>query len=746
MTDTSQKHDPSNQEASRSLVPIARNSVPTRPPRVVHPAAESDTGLSPRRIIDAIRFWWKWALPAGIVLGTVASLTVYWLFVPKYEASAWIQIEEHVPFLAFESKDQGSSSKAFVATQIELLRSPMVVRPVIAERELIGLPELNKQDNPLEWLRRQIVVSRIGESELYSVSFTCSQPKAAARAVNAIVDSYFKQRKDDLQKRSEEVVNQLRSEVQWRSQEVEELRKSVREIAKQVTGRDPFKDGSDASATEAKPLADLLNQLINTEVEEIVLTKRLHSLESADLKRIAAVPESMIDAEIERNPKTLQFAEALADQNLHLSSILTSAAQGKDSSEYQRTADRVVQNQKAFETWKSELRSQTKARLEAQRLHDHHQAIAQLKAEIEKCQLTKSMLEERRVAELAKVQQSTGDSVTLMFEKDKLERAENVLDQISDRIVVLSTEQSAPRRVFERKTAEVPVAPVQSLPYLNALVALLAGLAAPFGLAVLKEQLTGRISTAENVEKSAHLAVLGEITALPTRSSKAKRLAPREHRAVQMFQESIEALRSSVLLGANAESVRILAIASAVNKEGKTSVAVQLAASIARATQKRVLLIDGDLRDPSVHRLFEIPSEPGLADVLSGRSSLAEAIVATRTELVDVLPAGELDSNPHKLFEELRWSKLIAEIPATYRYVIIDSPPVLAASEALVLARSADAVLVCAMRDVTRQSQLKKATERVLFTGAKVAGVVISGIPTSEYAGRYGSYFYDADL
>jgi Mrp family chromosome partitioning ATPase len=85
---------------------------------------------------------------------------------------------------------------------------------------------------------------------------------------------------------------------------------------------------------------------------------------------------------------------------------------------------------------------------------------------------------------------------------------------------------------------------------------------------------------------------------------------------------------------------------------------------------------------------------------------------------------------------------LLESVPEDYRYVIIDTPPVLAASESLVLAKSADAFLLCAMRDVSRVSQVKKATERLVAAGGRLAGTVLSGVPISQYVHRYGSYPY----
>jgi capsular exopolysaccharide synthesis family protein len=316
-----------------------------------------------------------------------------------------------------------------------------------------------------------------------------------------------------------------------------------------------------------------------------------------------------------------------------------------------------------------------------------------------------------------------------------------VLDLIAERIVTLKTERGALPRVYQEMAAEIPLAPLQPLPYLHLFLAIAAGLAAPFGLAVVKEQLTRRVSDASSAERVGHLSILGEIAQLPTRNRKGAVLGQRESFAGRVFEESIEALRTNLMLGHVAGSLRTMVVASAATKEGKTSVTAQLAASIARASSSQVLVIDGDLRDPALHSVFQLRREPGVVNVLAGDCTLLEAVIPSRTPGVDVLPAGALRASPHTLMADGRWDSLLKQVPPDYQFVIVDTPPVLAASEALIMARAADAVVLCVMRDVTRLPQLKKATERMVSAGAKIAGLVFNGIPTSHYAQRYGNYY-----
>ena len=191
--------------------------------------------------------------------------------------------------------------------------------------------------------------------------------------------------------------------------------------------------------------------------------------------------------------------------------------------------------------------------------------------------------------------------------------------------------------------------------------------------------------------------------------------------------------------------MKVLAVTSSTNREGKTSVAVQLAVSIARASGQPTLLIDGDMRSPDIHNVLQVPLQPGLGDVLAGQCSLKDAIVSDSNEGVHLLPAGKLHASPHKLLGNGVLGPLFEEVRGLYRYIVVDTPPVLAAGEALVLARAADASLLCAMRDVSRVDQIKKTHERLLAAGARPVGIVLNGIPAKRYTYRYGSYAYSQE-
>jgi len=265
----------------------------------------------------------------------------------------------------------------------------------------------------------------------------------------------------------------------------------------------------------------------------------------------------------------------------------------------------------------------------------------------------------------------------------------------------------------------------------------LAGLCAPFGIAVLWERWVRRIANAEQLDQQTHVRVVGEVARLPARRHATTELT---HRDLSLFEESVDSLRTCLVLGQGNADVHVIAVASAVSGEGKTSVAAQLAVSIARATGEPTLLIDADIRSPDVHEIFQISNDVGLANILEGNSPLDECVNREWSELVHVLAAGRASANPHRLINSQRFRQLLQEARAKYNHIIIDTPPILLASESLAIAKEADGTLLCTMRDFSRESQVNSAAARLEAVGARTLGAVLSGIPTGHYTAKYGNY------
>jgi capsular exopolysaccharide synthesis family protein len=717
-------------------------------------------------VLHALRRWWVVATPIGLLLATIVGAVMYARFEPLWEAEAWFRIEERAPYLAFQTKDEGPS-KTFFQTQIETIRSPLVLDPVIKQPEIAQMPEIGRQADKIAWLAKQIKVTPVGESELFRIVYAGRDPRAAAGVVNAVTEAYFAIRDQSDAERDRRVIETLMREQDKRSKEVSRLRDHVRALAKQATIKNPFAGKIEADGATRHPLADLEGRLISVQVERTVLEARLKAVEeqfaakkppdSAAAQNATSTPQDvalrdvMAERLLDETAEVQRQRALIAVKQANLKATEERSAKGRQDPLYVRLTQAIRSDEETLDQLRSELRPRVRREVElaiankrmeldVSRVDKRREDLVKLRSDYEGCRVMEQMLNARYEQQRKSVEQSSGDTMELTFKADELTRAEKVFELIAQRALQLETERGAPSRVTLMRAAEPPLSP-QSFPYPKIAMAMLAGFCLPFALAVLWERQVGRVVDARSLEQQSSLAMLGEITYVPTRT-----LLPHDSADARLgyesrlFEESIDSLRTSLTLSDHMSEMRVLAVTSAVNHEGKTSVAVQLAISLARSTREPLLLIDGDMRSPDVHRVFQAPLEPGLAMVLAGACTLEEAIVTNASADIHLLPAGRLRVSPHQLLGNGTWKALLARIPTRYRYVVIDTPPVLAASEAIVLANGADVAVVCAMRGMSRMDQIRKTIERLAATGCRPVGTVLSGVPTRYYASRYGDY------
>lgn len=330
-------------------------------------------------------------------------------------------------------------------------------------------------------------------------------------------------------------------------------------------------------------------------------------------------------------------------------------------------------------------------------------------------------------------------TLNLEFARSDLARAENVHQRLSERILELEIEEGAPNQVTKKTDATVARTPTLARATSKIAVLSLAGLFIPFGLGITWDGLRRHIFEASQIRDALQIPVLGEISTLPSRPSLLSPVSAGRRRLENLlYEESILNLASNVTYGESMANVKVLAIASAVGGEGKSTLATQLAAGLARSHRLPVLLIDGDLRAPSVGKTFSLNEEVGLAQVLGGECQPEDAIQVTTNPNLFVLPAGGPEPAPHHLFSNDTMGSLLKELRPRYRFIVLDTPPVLSSGEALSLARLADATIISTLKDVSLVSQVSQLLERVSSVGGRVVGAVISGVSPRAYRRTYG--------
>ncbi|MBN2580002.1 MAG: polysaccharide biosynthesis tyrosine autokinase [Pirellulales bacterium] len=761
----------SARESRHQLLPAETWNLPLPPTKPRLRSDPRDQTLTVSFLMAAVRRWWKVALPIGLILACLGAVGARLLSKPQYRAAAWLRIEEKTPFLAFETRNE-DRSRAFFQTQVELIRSPMVLELAAKRPAIADIPELTDKASKIGWLSKWIQVAPVGESELFKIEFLDSDPRRAADAVNAVTDAYFRMRDQSDDERTRFVLELLRQEKEGRTNEVLRLREELRNLARQVTERNPLAAKTESGSNAEQSLADLRNRLIMAQVDGAVLEAKIKAAEAAlsapkgkspaGPGRVTLTPhetalrDALVESRIEENPEVKRQGDQILAQQKKLREIEVLATQGAKDPDYLQLQTEIARARQVLEGLRARVRrrveKETEATLLAKRSEVEMGKAAKWKEEIDVMrselrgqEILKQRIEEEYHQTLKDAKQASGDTLLLEFKREELSRAERVMELISQRVLQLQTERGAPARVSLLKLAEPPVEPTFTARR-NMLLAALAGLCVPMLALLGWERIVRRVGELQDLERRPSLAVLGEIARLPAQSRVIGVSGGARLRSDQrLFEESIDSLRTRLTLCGSLKNMRFLAVTSAINHEGKTSVASQLAISMAQATGDPVLLVDGDLRSPDVHRLFGVSLEPGLASVLSGECALDKAIVLSARDHVSVLPAGRLRANPFRLLSNGTWKALLEEIPGEYRYVIIDTPPILVASESLILARAADAAIVCAMRDISRVDQVTETCDRLAAAGGRPVGMVLNGVPGNRYAARYGYYAYSGD-
>jgi capsular exopolysaccharide synthesis family protein len=314
--------------------------------------------------------------------------------------------------------------------------------------------------------------------------------------------------------------------------------------------------------------------------------------------------------------------------------------------------------------------------------------------------------------------------------------------------------------------ARPPTGPIEPNVPRNLLFAAVLGLASGVGLAFLLEGLDNTVRTTEQAQLISGVPSLGMIPL----GSKGAREGPNPKRLViatskeavelvtqvrpqSQMAESYRALRTSLLLSNIGAPPRIIMVTSALPQEGKTTTSINTAVVLAQKGV-RVLLIDADLRRPSIHKTLGMGPHSGLSNVLTGSTTAEQAI--TRSTILPnlfVLPAGTPPPNPAELLASAKMRDLLNLLAEQYDHVVIDTPPSLSVTDAVVLSPRADAVVLVIRSGQTTKQALRRSRDILMQVNAKVVGVLLNAVDLSspdyyyyyEYQGKYARYYRDED-
>ena len=576
------------------------------------------------------------------------------------------------------------------------------------------------RDKLLLRFEKNFQVEIVPKTDIISVQFRAKDPKLAADVVNATVSSYAERNF----RTSYDSASQVSD---WLSKQMGDLKLKANDAQEKLAALQKQRgligvDETDNIVTDK--LKELDEELTTAESDRIIKEARYRISRSGNPELIAsAVPEPTLQVlrsqQAQLRVEHARLSTKFGDGYPKLAELGNEMAQVDSAikAELKNLAERYQNEYLAAADTEKMLRA--KVEEQKQKAFDLNQGAAQyaiLKREVEATQ---------------------GLYETLQL---KLQQAGIVAGLASANIGVV-------------EPGQVPSEPIDPRPVLDLALGLGSGLVLGVLSAVGMEALDATVRTGEEVESACGLPTLALIPQVILRdpASRANKHLPLEqtlrlrliaHQLPQSHAaESYRSLRTSLLLPSGARPPQVLVVTSSMPAEGKTLTAVNCATVLAQQGAK-VLLVDSDLRQPSLHLAFKIPQEPGLSSVLAGACPAGE--VTSPTDIMpnlSLLPSGPANGYPAEKLASQTMLDLLEHWRARYDHIVLDTPPASMFTDAVVLGAQADAVLLVARSGSTTKYSLRHARDLLLRANANIAGVVLNGIDQRyerSYYRRYG--------
>jgi len=724
------------------------------------PAQESTLREYMRVLIK--RKWLVISVIVGIFLAVaVASLRQ----TPIYEAVGRIAINKNDPNL-ISFKDSGPVmdyyDPADLDTEVRILQSDLMALQVIRLLNLDKRPEFGghpdqKQGNLvadqlqsdssrtsalLAKFHSSLRVALIPNTRIIEIHFTSTDPQLAASAVNTLASTYVEQ-----------------------------------------NFKTKFESTMQASDWLQKQLIDL-QMKVETSQEKLVRYQKEHEILGIDDKqniiteKLDELNKEMTAAESDRMQKEAVYRQTLSSDPDAIAAAIISDTGSSGSLAGSGLLDKLREQQAGLRIQVAELSTQ---------FGPSYPKIAQLNSQLKEIdrQLqteTNKAVDHLKEQYLASLQRET--MLRASFDKQKQEA--NKLNESAIEYSILKRDLDSNRTLYEGlleklkeagvtaglksnnfriiDAARVPTAPSEPNIPRNLSFALVLGVISCLGLAFLLENMDNTVRTPEQAQAISALPSLGMIP-LGSKSGShgpnGKRLvltASKEFvetvtqvRPQSQMAESYRALRTSLLLSNLGAPPKVIMVTSARPQEGKTTTSINTAIVLAQKGV-RVLLIDADLRRPSVHKTLGMGPRSGLSNVLTGSATVQQTITTSPIlPNLYIMPAGTPPPNPAELLASANMRDLILQLREQYDHIVIDTPPTLSVTDAVVLSPRADATILVIRSGQTTKQALRRSRDILTQVNAHVAGVLLNAVDLTspdyyyyyEYQGKYGAYYLE---
>jgi len=681
----------------------------------------------------------KWMILTIVGIGVALGAVRNWITTPLYYAQATLEFDIDMNVLGNDRPllplDQRDWMTQFFPTQIAIIQSHDVALRASEDLRLSAsgkaagsegsartTTSLPSNSGPravptVEDIMDGRSAALIKDTRLVTVGFLGPDPQTAAQIANALARAYVKQNAELKVRASGEASD-------WLTNQVEQQRKLV-EDNETALQRYRQEHGADALVTN-KMGVEQQNIVVQklAELQGAVTKARTDTIEKEELYRQVSSAQS--------NSEALDSVPAIANnatiQRLkgELGDLQRQLAQS--SKELGDRHPDILKLQGAMQSTEAKIQSEIS------------NVAAAIQKDFEAAQSRELALTRALDRQKLEVQALNGKAV----EYTALEREANSNREVLDKLLQRSREINISRELESTAVRIVDVAGVPDTPVLprrlrNYGLGLVGGGAFAFALVFGLEIFNTRMRTPEDVRRHLRIPVLGVVPNVKPQSGQTSVFLG--DGAPAQFAELIQALRTNLMMAPELVDGRTLLVTSAEAGEGKTVAVANIGVSLARLKQ-RVLLIDADMRKPRLHELFGEEQQPGLTNVLAGRTTQRD-VRKTKIPGLCLMPAGTLSRNPADLLGSERFEKLVAYMRQNFDWIVIDSPPALAVTDAALISQVASGVLVVIDCSRTSREVASAAVERLEAVRAPLLGAMLNRVVFEDDKDAYLPYYHD---
>ena len=726
-----------NQSNGGELVPFPafREMGPRIPVGLTYPAA--DSSIDRKALLNALRRRWFLALSLGLIFGTAGAFGAWFLVPAPYTAYTELLIKSVPERVLFETAQPLSKFEIYKSTHMRRAKSPYVLAAALVDPKLQGLKLIKEQPRPREWLEEELKVESPAE-EFIRISLSSDMADGLAEIVNAVTNTYFDEVVNVENKEKSNRLNELKDVLIEQNNKLRVRRNFLKRQIKDSHTSDPATLNL-KQQMELEYFGELRKLLVQVRFDLRMAKSQLSVIDNELTEGVLKLQERLVDAQIEMHPDLIK-----ANKEIERAEAFLTHYEGRVEADNPR----LVQLKKDVEDQKDDL--------EKLRIKSRTVILEDLKIQVDTNVETSEIVLRERIRTLEIEQKklevelegqserdkATGElSLELEFLRKDIAQDEEIIRQITDEVNRLEIELRADVRIIRLIEAKRPTEPNVREKYIATACSGFGMFALFFVGVVWLEFRTRRIGGMEEVTSELNLRVMGSLPNVPRSAINGSSRRSRSRNAYwkNIVTESIDSARTMLLQEADSHGVNLVMVTSAMASEGKTTLSCHLASSLVRAG-KKVLLIDGDLRWPGIHAVYEKPLFPGLGELLNGDVDFDEVIHETSQDGLWVLPAGKHDESVHQCLAQGMIDSIFHQAKQDFEFVIVDSSPVLPVSDSLMMAQHCDAVLFSIRRDVSQVMKVAAATERLDRLRVPVLGAVVIGLENNFYGVSHRDY------